>query len=128
MPPPRQRRRARPRRERLRRQRASRYTGGGYGAHKVRASGNEPQPRARYGQNDRVIAIGRKNYLFAGSDAGGSRAAALYSLIETAKLNGVNPQHYLADLLARIADHPARQIAELLPWNWKPLDPTRSAA
>jgi hypothetical protein len=47
---------------------------------------------------------------------------------ETAKLNGVNPQHYLADLLARIADHPARQIAELLPWNWKPLDPTRSAA
>ena len=72
--------------------------------------------------------IGRKNYLFAGSDAGGSRAAALYSLIETAKLNGVNPQHYLADLLARIADHPARQIAELLPWNWKPLDLTRSAA
>ena len=56
------------------------------------------------------------------------RAAALYSLIETAKLNAVNPQHYLADLLARIADHPARQIAELLPWNWKPLDLTRSAA
>ena len=76
----------------------------------------------------RGVAIGRKNYLFAGSDAGGSRAAALYSLIETAKLNGVNPQHYLADLLARIADHPARQIAELLPWNWKPLDLTRSAA
>jgi hypothetical protein len=76
----------------------------------------------------RGVAIGRKNYLFAGSDAGGSRAAALYSLIETAKLNGLNPQHYLADLLARIADHPARQIAELLPWNWKPLDLTRSAA
>ena len=64
----------------------------------------------------------------AGSDAGGSRAAALYSLIETAKLNAVNPQHYLADVLGRIADHPARHIAELLPWNWQPLDLTRSAA
>jgi transposase len=61
------------------------------------------------------IAIGRKNYLFAGSDAGGRRAAAMYSLIETAKLNDINPQHYIADVLARIADHPARQIAELLP-------------
>jgi transposase len=75
-----------------------------------------------------VIAIGRKNYLFAGSDAGGRRAAALYSLIETAKLNGLDPHKYLADLLARIADHPARQIAELLPWNWKPFDLTRAAA
>src|SRR5207248_10634095 len=52
----------------------------------------------------RSIAIGRKNYLFAGSDAGGRRAAAVYSLIESAKLNGVNPQHYLADVLTRIAD------------------------
>ena len=52
-----------------------------------------------------MIAIGRKNYLFAGSDAGGRRAAALYSLIETAKLNGVNPQHYLTNVLARIATH-----------------------
>jgi transposase len=59
----------------------------------------------------------------AGSDAGGRRAAAIYSLIETAKLNGLNPQRYLADVLARIADHPARRIAELLPWNWQPLDP-----
>ena len=80
---------------------------------------NNPAERALRG-----VAIGRKNYLFAGSDAGGRRAAAIYSLIETAKLNGVNPQQYLADLLARIADHPARQIAELLPWNWKPLVPT----
>ena len=62
------------------------------------------------------------------SDAGGRRAAAIYSLIESAKLNGLNPQHYLADVLARIADHPARRIAELLPWNWQPLDPTRVAA
>ena len=76
----------------------------------------------------RCVAIGRKNYLFAGSDAGGRRAAAIYSLIESAKLNALNPQHYIADLLARIADHPARRIAELLPWNWQPADTTRVAA
>jgi transposase len=74
------------------------------------------------------VAIGRKNYLFAGSDAGGRRAAAIYSLIESAKLNALNPQRYIADVLARIADHPARRIAELLPWNWQPLDATRAAA
>jgi IS66 C-terminal element/Transposase IS66 family len=61
----------------------------------------------------RCVAIGRKNYLFAGSDAGGRRAAAIYSLIESAKLNGLKPQRYIADLLARIANHPARRIAEL---------------
>jgi transposase len=94
----------------------------------VRASDNGPRPPARHGQNDRAIAIGRKNYLFAGSDAGGRRAAAIYSLIESAKLNALNPQHYIADLLVRIADHPARRIAELLPWNWQPLDSTRAAA
>ena len=76
----------------------------------------------------RCVAIGRKNYLFAGSDAGGRRAAAIYSLIESAKRNGLNPQHYIADVLARIADHPARRIAELLPWNWQLLDATRAAA
>ena len=76
----------------------------------------------------RGVAIGRKNWLFAGSDAGGRRAAAMYSLIESAKLNGLNPQLYLADLLARIADHPARHIADLLPWNWQPLVPDRAAA
>jgi transposase len=76
----------------------------------------------------RCVAIGRKNYLFAGSDAGGRRAAAMYSLIETAKLNRRDPQAYLADLLARIGDHPAKRIAELLPWNWKPADETRAAA
>ena len=84
---------------------------------------NNPAERAL-----RCVAIGRKNYLFAGSDAGGCRAAAIYSLIETAKLNRLNPQHYLADLLARIADHPARQIADLLPWNWTPADLHRAAA
>jgi transposase len=54
-------------------------------------------------------------------------AAAIYALIESAKLNGLNPQHYLA-VLARIADHPARRIAELLPWNWQPAGATGAAA
>lgn len=67
----------------------------------------------------RGVAIGRRNWSFAGSDAGGERAAALYTLIETAKLNGVDPRAWLADVLARLQDHPARRIAELLPWNWK---------
>ncbi|MGF1627279.1 MAG: transposase [Alphaproteobacteria bacterium] len=68
----------------------------------------------------RGIALGRKNYLFAGSDTGGERAAAIYSLIETAALNGLNPQSYLADVIARIAAHPARRLADLLPYNWQP--------
>ena len=75
----------------------------------------------------RRIAIGRKNWLFAGSERGGERAAALYSLIETAKLNGRNPEAYLADVLTRFLDHPARRLAELLPWNWKP-EPANLAA
>lgn len=66
----------------------------------------------------RDIAIGRKAWLFAGSDRGGERAAMIYSLIMTAKLNGLDPHAWLADVLARIADHPAAQLAELLPWNW----------
>lgn len=64
----------------------------------------------------RAIALGRKNYLFAGSDSGGARAAAIYSLVETAKLNTLDPEKYLRDVLARIADHPINKIAELLPW------------
>ena len=67
----------------------------------------------------RGIALGRKSWLFAGSDRGGQRAAAMYSLIATAKLNDVDPQAWLADVLARIAEHPAHQIDELLPWNWR---------
>ena len=65
----------------------------------------------------RPLALGRKNYLFAGSDTGGERAAAIYSLIETAKLNGLDPEAYLSDVLACIADHPINRVAELLPWN-----------
>ena len=66
----------------------------------------------------RPLALGRKNYLFAGADAGGERAAVLYTIIETAKLNGLDPEAYLADILARIADHPAKRIDQLLPWRW----------
>lgn len=73
----------------------------------------------------RGIAVGRRNWTFCGSDSGGNRAAAMFTLIETCKLNGVDPRAWLADVLARIADHPARQIADLLPWNWAS---TRAAA
>ncbi len=67
----------------------------------------------------RGIALGRKSWLFCGSDRGGQRAAAMYSLIVTAKMNGVDPQAWLADVLARIAAHPAHRLDELLPWNWR---------
>ena len=67
----------------------------------------------------RGIALGRRAWLFAGSDRGGERAAAMYTLIATAKLNSVDPQAWLADVLRRIADHPASRLHELLAWNWK---------
>jgi transposase len=76
----------------------------------------------------RCVALGRKNYLFAGSDAGGERAAEIYSLIGTAKLNDCNPEAYLRDVLTRIADHPITRIAELLPWNFKPVAEQTKAA
>ena len=68
----------------------------------------------------RPLTLGRKNWLFAGSDAGGDRAAVLYTLIETAKLNGRDPEAYLRNVIGRIADHPINRIADLLPWNLTP--------
>ncbi|WP_145736965.1 IS66 family transposase, partial [Nitrospirillum pindoramense] len=75
---------------------------------------NNPAERSLRG-----IAITRKNFLFLGSEAGGDRAALLYSVLETAKLNGLDPEAYLADVLDRMAKgHPINRLAELLPWNW----------
>lgn len=73
----------------------------------------------------RCVALGRKNFLFAGSDAGGERAAAFYSLLGSAKLNGFNPEAYLREVLTRIAEHPITRIAELLPWNLSPANATQ---
>ena len=76
----------------------------------------------------RAIAVGRRNWTFAGSDEGGRRAAALYTLIATAKLNDVDPQVWLADVLGRLQDHPAKRIQELLPWSWRPHNIAAKAA
>jgi transposase len=76
----------------------------------------------------RGLALGRKSWLFAGSERGAERAALMYTLIQTAKLNNVDPQAWLADVLARIADTPQTQISELLPWNWRPNPLHRAAA
>src|SRR5580658_10284525 len=65
----------------------------------------------------RAVALGRKNYLFCGSDGGGDSAAAIYTLLGTARLNGVDPERWLREVLSRIADHPLSRIEELLPWN-----------
>jgi hypothetical protein len=75
----------------------------------------------------RGIALGRKSWLFCGSDRGGQRAAAMYGLIVPAKMSGVDPQAWLADTLARIATHPVHRLDELLPWNWTPKGPTITA-
>jgi transposase len=70
----------------------------------------------------------QKGYGFIQPDAGGERAAAIYSLIETAKLNGMDPEAYLRDVLSRIADHKINRIAELLPWNWAAMQDQAKAA
>jgi hypothetical protein len=76
---------------------------------------------ARHGQNERVMALGRKNFLFAGSDTGGDRAASRYTIVQTAKLNGVNPEAYLKDTLAKIAEgHPINKLDQLMPWQMSP--------
>jgi transposase len=75
---------------------------------------NNPAERSLRG-----IAITRKNFLFLGSEAGGERAAVLYTILESAKLNGLNSEAYLADIIDRIAKrHPINRLSELLPWNW----------
>jgi hypothetical protein len=73
----------------------------------------------------RAIALGRKSYLFACSDAGGERAAAIYSLLGSAKLNGIGPEAWMTEVLWRVSDHPVHRIAELLPWNLFPVAPRR---
>jgi transposase len=75
----------------------------------------------------RAVAVGRRNWTFAGSDEGGRRAATIYTLIATAKLNNIDPQAWLADVLARLPDHPAKRIYELLPWNWRPQNVAHAA-
>lgn len=76
----------------------------------------------------RPIGVGRRNWLFAGSDTGGETLARAMTIIETAKMNGLDPQAYLADLLDRIHDHKLNRLAELLPWNWTPASQPNSEA
>ncbi|HWE05421.1 MAG TPA: IS66 family transposase, partial [Rhizomicrobium sp.] len=76
----------------------------------------------------RGIALGRKSWMFCGSDRGGQRAAAMYSLIVTAKMNDIDPQAWLADVLRRINEHPASKLDDLLPWNWRPSASSHSKA
>jgi len=87
------------------------------------ASGSAPRRLHCDGQNERGLALGRKNFLFVGSDEAGENLAGLYSLIATCETNGVNPVDYLADVLLRLQTHPASRIDELLPHNWSPRRP-----
>lgn len=82
------------------------------------ASDNGPGRPARHGQNERELAIGRKNYLFVGSEGGGKAAAIAYTLIETAKLNNVDPQAWLTWVLARIADQKITRLDDLMTWRY----------
>ena len=106
---------------------AAHRKGGGPDARAAHATCNEPLLLARYGQNDPAIALTRKNALFAGSDGGGGHWAVLASLIETCKLNGIDPQGYITDVIIRIVQgHPNSRLDELLPWAYAP--PIRAVA
>ena len=84
----------------------------------MHASDNGPRPPARYGQNDRAIALNRKNALFAGHDLGAANWACIASLIETCKFNGVDPQAWLAETLDKLVNlWPEARLDELLPWS-----------
>ena len=86
----------------------------------MRASGNKLRLPARHGQNERAIALNRKNALFAGHDLGAENWAVLASLIETCKLHDVNPEAWLADVLTKLVDNwPNNRLAELTPWAWR---------
>jgi hypothetical protein len=76
----------------------------------------------------RGFAMGRKSWLFAGSERGADRAAVMPTMITTAKMNGVDPQAWLADVLAHIAEHPVHRLDDLLPWNWRPANVHASQA
>src|SRR3954452_13022630 len=89
---------------------------------------SRPRNDPSRGTHRLLTALGRRAWLFAGSDRGAARAAAMATLITTAKLNAVDPQAWLADVLARLPAHPARRIDELLPWTWAPPQQTQSAA
>lgn len=82
--------------------------------------GNGLRLPARHGQNDRAMAMGRKAWMFVGSELAGQRAAMVMSLVQSAKLNGLDPWAYLRDVLARIHSHPSHRIEELLPHRWRP--------
>src|SRR4051794_12287294 len=99
----------------------SRCSAAGRAARAADASGSEPRPPARHGQNDPVMALGRKNSLFAGSDGGAHHWAIVASLVATAKLNGVEPQAWLTDVLERMVSGriKAHELERLLPWAWK---------
>jgi hypothetical protein len=107
---------------------ASRYRSAELVAREAHAIGNESLRSARYGQNNPTIALGRKSWLFAGSERGAERAAVMYTLIQTAKLNEIDPQAWLADVLSRMAETPQTRLSELLPCNWTSDLPSRAAA
>ena len=95
----------------------ARCSADGRGAQRADATGSEPTLPARHGQNDPEAALNRKNALFAGSDQGGVHWGVIASLIETCKLDAVDPQAYLADVLTRLVNrHPASRIDQLMPW------------